>query len=303
MNLAFTPRRLAWLLVVVALGLGALSYWLSDHYLRVREQQVEQRVADRSIHRRVVVARAALARGALLQATELATRDVPERYLASDVVAADGVAPLLGRHLSRDLVAGEPLTRSSVDAEAGASLSALLRPGSRAITITVDEASSSAGLLTPGDLVDLFYLPASLPGSDGQLRVQPLLQAVTVLATGRQTRSHHEDAADATTVETANDFATIALDVTPAQAERVALAARTGDITAVLRPAGEVNETDLEPVLLADLINGNASRRSGRRSRAAGVHIEYIVGGVSGTGRLPIAMPFDSATASGSAQP
>ena len=106
----------------------------------------------------VLVAAADLPVGAFVQPDSLRWQDwpdvaTPDTYL---VRGAADEAELVGAVVRRPVGVGQPITAGSVvkPGERGF-LAAVLEPGMRAISVPVDEASGNAGLIFPGDRVDL----------------------------------------------------------------------------------------------------------------------------------------------------
>jgi pilus assembly protein CpaB len=271
---------------VAAAVAGVLSFWLAHRYLRGQELAARQRVAAQFQTRDVVVAAAHIAVGTVLDPAMLAKRAVPERFIASDAYAPELVGQVAGRRVLRALRSGEPLTASVVESASTPSLSSLIEPGLRAITIPVDESSAAAGLLAPGDLVDLLLVTRDANSSTGDAAVRPLLQAVHVVATGRQTRrAKPAQGSDAVSVavdggETESSFATLTLHVRPEDAERILLGERIGELSVLLRTRADT-EAGVVPTLDSRALLGGTNHRS-VRARSHGMAIEYIIGGGSG---------------------
>jgi pilus assembly protein CpaB len=114
-------------------------------------------------------------------------------------------------------------------------LAAVLRPGMRATTVGVDAVSGTAGLIWPGDHVDVILtevtddttLPAARRAS-----AETVLGDVRVIAIDQQLM---QGAAGSPTDQTT--ARTVTLEVTEVQAERVALAARLGHLSLIVRAA------------------------------------------------------------------
>jgi pilus assembly protein CpaB len=269
---------------------GAASFWFAHRYLREQEQAVRQRVAVQYQTRDVIVAAANVPAGGILEPGSLARRAVPERFLASDAYAADLVGSVAGRRVQRALRSGEPVTASALELAGTPLLSALIEPGLRAVTIPVDESSAAAGLLAPGDLVDLLLVTRDATAPTGAAMVRPLLQAVRVVATGRQTRrapaSPGVDVSGAVPGggETDSSYATLTLHVHPEDAVRILLAQRIGELAVVLRTAGDTAAGAL-PALDSDALLGGSLREQ-PHPRHRTVAIEYIIGGTSGAAQM-----------------
>jgi pilus assembly protein CpaB len=177
------------------------------------------------------------------------------------------------------------LSRSALDTPGASTLAALVEPGERALTIPVDESSGAAGLLAPGDYIDLLVVLRD-DGIGGDVarapRVQPLLQAVQVLATGRATRARGGDAA----AEPDASYATITLRLHPVDAQRVLLAQKIGELSVAVRPSGETQSQALPPMGRESLWPVPLGVPVHQGARPAPV--EFIIGGTGG-GTLVVA--------------
>ena len=145
-------------------------------------------------------------------------------------------------------------------------LSFRLPEGSRAVTVPVDEVSSQAGLVRPGDRVDLMLAEERQEGSDRCVVVRSLLESVHVLATGQATRDvlRPAEAAGVDGVAPGMSYSTITLDVTPEQAQQLAVGLRMGELIPMLRGAGDEAPTGLDA-----LADGRLACRGIARTAAA----------------------------------
>jgi Flp pilus assembly protein CpaB len=109
--------------------------------------------------------------------------------------------------------------------------------------VPVDEISSQAGLVRPGDRIDLMLAEERAEAGGRCVVVQPLLEAVSVLATGRTQQPLPGSAAALADQfgesDASSQYSTITLDVTPAQAQLLAVGLRIGELVPLLRPEGE----------------------------------------------------------------
>ncbi|MCC6442948.1 MAG: Flp pilus assembly protein CpaB [Armatimonadetes bacterium] len=133
-----------------------------------------------------------------------------------------------------------------------------LPKGMRAVTIQTDAVSGVAGLLSPGNRVDVL---ATFRGSGGSV-TRTILQNVRLLAVGRRaTPSAPQEAGKAPAPQ---DASSTTLAVTPQQAERLILAADQGRLRLALRsvedsePASTAGATSRE-VIGASLQNAFAA--------------------------------------------
>jgi len=114
-------------------------------------------------------------------------------------------------------------------------LAAVLRPGMRASTVGVDAVSGTAGLIWPGDHVDVLLTQITddqtLPAAH-RASAETVLDDVRVIAIDQQLM---QGATSASAEQGATH--TVTLEVTEAQAERVALASRLGHLSLIVRAA------------------------------------------------------------------
>lgn len=224
-------------LPLVALLLAGAATFVARGWLE-REQRAGPvaEPAQPQIAKAVLVAAADLAVGSFVQADSLRWQDWPDVGLPDSYYVrgqADEQA-LVGAVVRQPLAVGEPLTPAAVvkPGERGF-LAAVLEPGMRAISVPVDDASSSAGLIFPGDRVDLVltHLVETHAGQGSPSRVsETVLADVRVIAMGRSLRSGAGDG-DPSGVPAR----TATLETTPKDAEKVVLASELGKLALSLR--------------------------------------------------------------------
>jgi len=162
---------------------------------------------------------------------------------------------LFGATLREAVAVGEPLTnRLLVRPNEPGFIAAVLKPGMRAISVPTDMVASNAGLVAPGDRVDVILrLNRRDDGNDDhrapQLASQTLLGNVRLLAlnsrTGAGLAPRRDDTlASATGGEERSYFETATLEVTPRQAEQLAVASQAGTLQLAIRAAGEPQSSD-----------------------------------------------------------
>jgi pilus assembly protein CpaB len=114
-------------------------------------------------------------------------------------------------------------------------LAAVLAPGMRATTVGVDAVSGTAGLIWPGDHVDVLLTQVS---DDQTLPASRRASAETVLSDVRVIAIDQQLMQGATGTSTEQGVShTVTLEVTEGQAERVALAGRLGHLSLIVRSA------------------------------------------------------------------
>lgn len=125
------------------------------------------------------------------------------------------------------IAANEPVLTSRISGPgARATLSGVIRAGMRATTIRVNDVFGVAGFVLPGDFVDVLVTRAEGGPNDQQMRTDVLLRSVRVLAVDQLANENKNDpvVAKAATIE-----------VSPEQAQKLALAAEVGTLSLALR--------------------------------------------------------------------
>ena len=225
----------------------------------------------------IMVANTDLPPGMLIKDADVTVRqvppaDVPEgAMVASDAVRAELRGSLLRHYVDR----GKLVTRDDIlRLHDRGFLAAVLSPGSRAISLAVDVVSGASGLIWPGDRVDMLLVQdvtATTDGKPGANRVsgETIMSSVRVIAVDQQLSL--AASGSATTGGSEGKVArTIVLEVTPAQAERVAVAQRLGRIALTVCPieASELIESKRFPIYGEDV----SVALTPPREQAAGPH-------------------------------
>ena len=266
-------KWLPWLVALVAGGGAAV---LASRYISTRISNAEATFANEYVLRPVIVAAKAIAAGQTVQIEDLALRKVPARFAPSEARGAEASGEILGRVALHALAHGDPVLPSSLQSSELPPLASLVGADRRAITLAVDEINGFAGLLTPGDVVDLVYIADGDGASPRAAAVRPLLERVTVIATGRSTRRVRTTGGDGVAHDIDVDYATVALDVAPVDAQRLVLAQRTGEVTVLLRGAASSDAAALRVVDVSTI--AGPARHARARSAPA---VQLIVGGAA----------------------
>ena len=122
-----------------------------------------------------------------------------------------------------------------------ATLSALVKPGMKAVTIRVNDVEGVGGFVLPGDHVDV-VLTRQL--DKGSATTEVVLQDTRVLAVDQSADERTAKAAVAKSVT---------LEVDTVDAQKVWLASSVGSLSLLLRKAGEVAQAKTRKVTLQDL--------------------------------------------------
>jgi Flp pilus assembly protein CpaB len=171
----------------------------------------------------------------LLRDSDLAWKDIPHTQVPPGTLvkaeAGDGRdTDLKGDVLRHAVSAGMPLGASDViSPDAPGFLAAALKPGMRATSVAIDDVSGNAGLIQPGDYVDVL-LTQQLGGSLREVESETVVSRVRILAVGSAFQRPKEDAAEPKT-----RARTVTFEVTPHTAEVIAVATHLGSLSLALR--------------------------------------------------------------------
>ena len=185
----------------------------------------------------------ALAAGTLLRPEDIEGKAV-DGDLGKGAISADGpdaLRLLAGSMVRRAMAAGQPIRSDDVMKPTDHGfMAAALQPGMRAVTIGVDASSGVAGLVWPGDRVDLILTqtltdPALPPGS--RVAADTILSNARVIAIDQQLMQGAAPAGGDSQART------VTLEVTGAQAQRVSVAMRLGRLSLSVR-ASDISSGD-----------------------------------------------------------
>jgi pilus assembly protein CpaB len=177
---------------------------------------------------KVAVAKVAIPLGSKIIPEQIMVVQFPKESTPDG--AFDSPEKLAGRVAVMNIAPREPITESRLAPEGtAAGLSAVIPEGYRAMTVKVDDAAGISGFITPGTLVDVVVVIDPREGSGNQDPVSKIvLQNIKVLANG-QNIDEPKDERKAQTVKA------VTLQVTPEQAEKLALSASEGRLQLVMR--------------------------------------------------------------------
>jgi len=233
-------NRQTMIALAVAVVLGLFAVYIANSYISGREQK-----ADLTGTTKVAVAAVPLAYGTDITPDKIKFVDYPKASLPPGAFMTQ--AQLLPEGKKRfalmTIDINEPVLASKISGEGqGASIAALLTEGMRAATVRIDDVSGVAGFVQPNDSVDVL-ITRTVTGSNQQF-TDVLLQNVRVIAIDQEAKNSDgtPKLARSATVE-----------VSPIDAQKLALAQKAGSLSLVLRKPGEANNPVVETVSMNDL--------------------------------------------------
>lgn len=186
----------------------------------------------------VLVATRPIPAGTLLRA-----EDVEWKEVALDTVAPENIVrkpgaetEFFGAITRREFAAGDALVSSALIKPGDRNfLSAVLSPGDRAVSIAVDAPESAAGLVLPGDHVDLILTQTFAPeaaGTEHRAVGETVLQNVRVIAVDQWLATVAKPPSAERRIGTPESQIprTVTLEVNERDAERVLVAAQLGKV-------------------------------------------------------------------------
>jgi pilus assembly protein CpaB len=226
--------------VLCLLGGAALSVvW----FTQTRSMSVEKAAIARPA---VLVATHPIPAGTLLRPEDIGWKEVgTEEIRPGNLVRGQiSESAFVGAITRRDFAANEELIASElVKPSERQFLSAVLKPGTRAVSISVEAPQNAAGLILPGDRVDViltqtFEEPAADPTRKSV--AETVMQNVQVIAVDQSLSKEAKPAVAAGgtfTPATASRIPkTVTFEVTEQQAERLFVAAQLGRLQLSVRP-------------------------------------------------------------------
>ena len=192
-------------------------------------------------------------------AIPIGTKIIPEQIMLVQFPAEsmpdgtfDNVDKLTGRVAVVNIGAREPITDSRLAPEGtAAGLSAVIPEGYRAMTVKVDDVVGISGFIMPGTLVDVVVVITPEEPTNGRGPISKIvLQNIKVLANG-QNIDKPENERDANSVKA------VTLQVTPEEAEKLALASSEGRLQLVMRNSIDQGDEETKGVNKQTLLGGD----------------------------------------------
>jgi pilus assembly protein CpaB len=265
-------RRAQLIGITVAAGAGLSAFLLMRSIVSGPSEPTEVAVPVNATQ--VLVARRDISLGEVTKDGDFRWQTWPADSVTPSFITnaqgAEGMRSVSGAVARAPILAGEPVTRLKlVKAGDGGVLAAILPSGMRAISTQIKEETAAGRLILPNDHVDVI-LTRRLRGSGNQEQFvsDTLFRNVRVLAIGQQIETKEGKKSAEGSANTAT------LELTPRQAEMLALANSMGEISLSLRSIADADPNG--PGQGADPFNERGSGvrvlKYGVPSRAYGVN-------------------------------
>ena len=233
------------IVLVGALIFGVLAAVSVSRYLSSAQ------ALTKNMHK-VAVAKVAIPLGTKIIPEQITVAQLPKESTPDGTF--DSPEKLAGRVAVVNFAAREPITETKLAAEGTmAGLSAVIPEGYRAMTVKVDDAAGISGFIMPGSLVDVVVTIDPREGSGHQDPVSKIvLQNIKVLANGQNIDKPENE-------REANSVKAVTLQVTPEQAEKLALAATEGKLQLVMRNQIDQGDEQTPGVNKRNLLGGDTA--------------------------------------------
>src|SRR5690625_3740937 len=239
-----TTLRLAILLIIaVVLAFAARVMFIQRQHKSVpKDPEVQVRIA--SIE---------LPQGLLLRDEDLGWQTLPQSQVPKGAITASMDSSLAQGALLRHPLKANSIIKTNdiISANAPGFLAAALKPGMRAVSLQVDDVSGNAGLIQPGDYVDLILTQRIVDDNglvvrERQIVSETVVERARVIAVGS---SFQRDAKGSEPTRAR----TVTFEVQPGAAEAVTVASQLGTISLALRSFAT---TERDPAALASEKDG-----------------------------------------------
>jgi pilus assembly protein CpaB len=253
-------------MVGIAVVFGLLAVFVAQGWLNYQAELSRKTVApapQQAATRTIVIAAGPLRFGAHVTPDNLREVAWPDQAIPAGTFSS--IAELTGsgkRIVLASIERNEPVLRTKITGPGQkATLSAVIQDGMRAVTVRVNDVEGVAGFVLPGDHVDVL-LTRQAERANGTNDV--VIQNTRVLAVDQLA----DDAADRPTVVRA-----VTLEVDTVGAQKIALAASLGNLSLMLRRAGEQHMDATRRITTSDLTQTEVIQRAPEAKRFTKVSV------------------------------
>jgi pilus assembly protein CpaB len=245
--------------LIIAIACGILAIALLNIYLKQRESEIFEKIKQIPQQARpaqpqqqiaiALVAQTDIPAQVPITPGDVAIKEIPAEYLQPGAVTS--LEEVIGQITAVEIAAGEQIikTKLTPSVKIGKTLAEITPEGKRAIPVAVDNIADIAGLIKPGDYVDVFALISPPPGR-GQTppkasspNLVSLFQDIKILTVGTefgQTPQTRATSAPAAKVVT--------LALSPQEAVLLSFVQEHGKIKLALRSSEDTKKEFIKPV-------------------------------------------------------
>ncbi|TRZ95602.1 Flp pilus assembly protein CpaB [bacterium] len=290
--------------LVASMVLASIAVLLINAHLdqqsRVIKEQAKKVISEMQSNQvAVLVAKTNIPQGTVVTAGMFDTSIIPRQFVQPQAV--NSMDRIAGMTAIVSISQGEQITLSKLifakQGSAAGGLASITPVGKRAIAISVDEINAVAGMVNPGDYIDILAsIPIPTKTADGKIVNQEniimVLQNVLVLAVGQnigtfkdeqpvQESRYAEAKGKQQETRVSSPFFTLAL--TPNEAGLIAFVSEQSKVKLILRSPADAKVESLQPIswdtLFQYLMPHSSSQVDLQREevdKKAGAEQEYI---------------------------
>lgn len=215
----FSNKSLLTLALIMSVCVAGLVY----HFLTSVQQQAASTAT-------IVVAKTEILANTVITADMVEEMKISGKLLQPGAISDLGRA--IGAYAKETIPAQEQITEGRIMSLASAGFAGTIPRDKRAVSIAVTDVTGVAGLVKPGDYVDVIVIFE--PAANANPIANMLVQNVLVLATNKTVDREEKGAAEKGSVT--KDKSTLTIAVTPDEAVEIGLAGTKGTLTVALRP-------------------------------------------------------------------
>ncbi|MFZ5631238.1 MAG: Flp pilus assembly protein CpaB [Bacillota bacterium] len=208
------------LILIVAILFGLAAAYGTYQYLKYMEKTYK----SSENFAKVAVAKVRIPARQVIGEQMVEIKEIPANYAGPSVIGKK--EEVVGKVARGEIYPGEQIIKDKVAApqDPGEGLAMIVEPGRRAITVAVNDVTGVAGLLKPGDHVDIL---GTVSVNKDTAITSLIVQNIKVLAVNKAMAA----GADAKQPQTG----TLTLSVDPVEAQQLTLATERGSIRVLLR--------------------------------------------------------------------
>lgn len=241
------------ILIGIALVIAGVAAFLARSLVSSPEVVQVAAKEEASVNTQVLVANKTIQTGFFLKREDLEWQSWPDNNInvnyiqkPSDSAGDNYIQDIVGSVAKLPIVAGEPIISGQVVKPGSQGfMAAVLSPGNRAVSININSKSGISGFVFPGDMVDILLTHEVQFEENGEpvpsQVTETVMKDIRVLAI--DTLMSNE-----TNTPSIGKIATF--EVTPKQAEKIALISRMGEISLSLRSLAVESEEDENVIAL-----------------------------------------------------
>lgn len=252
----------------VSVLLGLIAAVLVYQVVQKNREELNKAVAKQKEVIDVVIASRDLYMGLPIGPDDITVRSVsPDMVQRENTFAS--LTDVLGRTPKERILANESVRDERLARpDAGIGLNAIVNPGKRGMTVATNTETAVAGLLQAGNYVDIIVTikPEDPAAAGAKWVTDTILQGIRILAVGSSLEGNAGKEEEKKSAKKSGGDSqrrlkpSITLEVTPEEAEKLALAVSQGEIHVVLRSDIDIVQWDSHGVMTNQRLIGYESR-------------------------------------------